>query len=187
MLVCHFTRARSNQVSFAPIKDVRIDNEGTLRLGWWKGNEKMKHLSIKLEKPADPSKAIALLGHSFDVKRGSILEGSLRLPKDKDAQRSGLYIECLNNRGAAVLVDSAGVAELGPMQAHGTGFKAEKRIDREMKFGAPTRFRLLVKGSLMEFYLDDILIESFALPGNATGRIGLINALDTMGTLKAWR
>ena len=187
MLVCHFTRARNNQVSFAPIKDVRIDNEGTLRLGWWKGNEKMKHLSIKLEKPADPSKAIALLGHSFDVKRGSILEGSLRLPKDKDAQRSGLYIECLNNRGAAVLVDSAGVAELGPMQAHGTGFKAEKRIDREMKFGAPTRFRLLVKGSLMEFYLDDILIESFALPGNATGRIGLINALDTMGTLKAWR
>jgi hypothetical protein len=38
----------------------------------------------------------------------------------------------------------------------------------------------------MEFYLDDILIESFALPDNATGRIGMINAVETMGTLKAW-
>jgi hypothetical protein len=38
----------------------------------------------------------------------------------------------------------------------------------------------------MEFYLDDILIESFALPANASGRIGLINAEDAMGTLKAW-
>ena len=62
----------------------------------------------------------------------------------------------------------------------------EKRVDREMTFRSPAVFRLLVKGSLMEFYLDDILIESFALPANATGRIGLINAVDTMGTLKAW-
>jgi len=35
------------------------------------------------------------------------------------------------------------------------------------------RFRLLLKGTLMEFYLDDILIESFALPANASDRIGL--------------
>ena len=85
-----------------------------------------------------------------------------------------------------MLIDSTGVAELGPMKADGTGFKAEKPVDREMTFGSPAAFRLLVKGSLMEFYLDDILIESFALPANATGRIGLINAVDTMGTLKAW-
>ena len=79
-----------------------------------------------------------------------------------------------------------GVSESGPMKADGTGFKAEKRVDREMAFGSPAAFRLLVRGSLIEFYLDDILIESFALPANSTGRIGLINAEDTMGTLKAW-
>lgn len=73
------------------------------------------------------------------------------------------------------------------MKPDATGFKAEKRVDREMKFGEPARFRLLLKGSLMEFYLDDILIESFALPADATGRVGLINALDTMDTLKAWK
>jgi hypothetical protein len=88
--------------------------------------------------------------------------------------------------GVGLLIDSTGVAELGPMKADGTDFKAEKRVDREMKFRSSAVFRLLVKGSLTEFYLDDILIESFALPANATGRIGLINAEDTMGTLKAW-
>jgi hypothetical protein len=194
MLVCHFTRARDNQVSFAPLKDVRIDNEGTLRLGWWKGNEKMKHLSIQVENPADPSKAVAMLGNTFDTKKGIILEGSLRLPKDKDAPRSGLFIECVNNQGAGVLVDSAGVADLGSMQADGTVLEIKelkkrdlKRVDREMTFTNPARFRLLLKGSLMEFYLDEFLIESFALPGKATGRIGVINSADTAATLKAWK
>ena len=39
----------------------------------------------------------------------------------------------------------------------------------------------------MEFYLDDILIESYALPAQASGGIGLINSIDTLGTLKAWK
>ena len=203
MLVCHFTRARDNQVSFAPLKDVRIDKEGTLRLGWWKGNEKMKHHAIKLEQADDTSKTVVMLGNSFDVKDGTILEGILRLPKDAGAPRSGLYIECVNNQGAGVLVDHAGVAELSSMQADGTVLKIEelknrkkrkkrknldlKHVDREMSFSSPARFRLILKGSLMEFYLDDILIESYALPAEASGRIGLINSTDTLETLKAWK
>ena len=204
LLACHFTQARDVQVSFAPIKDVRIDNEGTLRLGWWKENEKMKHQSIAVKKPVDPNAAVALLGNSFDTKQGIILEGTLKLPKAKESPRCGVYIECttdlgvydngvlidstgVTELGVGVLIDSTGVAELGPMKADGTGFKMEKRVDREMTFGSPAAFRLLVKGSLMEFYLDDILIESFALPANATGRIGLINAEATMNTLSAWK
>ena len=124
--------------------------------------------------------------YTFDTKQGIIMEGTLRLPQAKDSARCGVYIECTNDLGAGLLIDSTGVAELGPMNADGTGFTAEKHVDREMTFGSPAAFRLLVRGSLMEFYLDDILIESFALPANATGRIGLINAVDTMGTLKAW-
>ena len=153
--------------------------------------------SIKVEKPDDTSNTIAMLGNSFDVKEGTVLEGDLRLPEDQDARRSGLFIECGNNQGAAVLVDHAGVAELGSMQADGTVLKIEepkkskhpdlKRVDREMTFTNPARFRLLLKGSLMEFYLDDILIESYALPAQASGGIGLINSIDTLGTLKAWK
>ncbi|MDA7630371.1 SUMF1/EgtB/PvdO family nonheme iron enzyme, partial [bacterium] len=158
MLACHFTQARDVQVSFAPIKDVRIDHEGALRFGWWKENEKMKHRPIAVERPLDSKAAVALLGNSFDTKQGIILEGTLKLPKAKDSPRCGVYIECKNNLGVGVLIDSTGVAELGPMKADGKDFKAEKRVDREMTFDSPAAFRLLLRGSLMEFYLDDILI-----------------------------
>ena len=58
-----------------------------------------------------------------------------------------------------------------------------------MRFGRPARFRLLLKDSLLEFYLDDILIECFSLPARATGRLGLITGGDpgAIGTLRAWR
>ncbi|MFT6178123.1 MAG: hypothetical protein ACJAQT_001683 [Akkermansiaceae bacterium] len=107
-----------------------------------------------------------MLGNTFDTKQGILMEGTLRLPKAKDSARCGVYIECTHDLGAGLLIVSTGVAELGPMKADGTGFKSEKRVDREMKFGSPAAFRLLLKGSLMEFYLDDILIESFALPAH---------------------
>jgi len=75
------------------------------------------------------------------------------------------------------------------MKADGTGFKAEKRIDRQMPFRRPAAFRLLLKQSLLEFYLDDILIECSSLPASATGRIGLIPAAskDAFKDLRAWR
>jgi hypothetical protein len=85
------------------------------------------------------------------------------------------------------------VAELGPIKANGGDFEISernkrdlKRVDREMTFANPAKFRLLLRGPLMEFYLDDILVESFALPANANGRIGLIHSAETLGTLKAW-
>ncbi len=54
-----------------------------------------------------------------------------------------------------------------------------------MTFGRPARFRLLVKHSLIEFYLDDILIECYSLPQDATGRIGLIGGGEAIGKLRA--
>jgi hypothetical protein len=197
MLVCHFIRDRNGEVSFAPLKNARIDAEGTLRLGWWKGNEKMKRAAIAVQPFGDTSKAIDMLGHPFDPSKGIILEGTLRLPKGEWEKRSGLYIECGDREGAGVLIDHSGVAELGSIQANGEDFQISernkrgkkqnpKRVDREMAFANPAKFRLLLKGPLMEFYLDDILIESFALPANPTGRIGLVNSAETLGTLKAW-
>jgi hypothetical protein len=123
MLVCHFLHDRNGEVSFAPLKDVRIDGEGTLRLGWWKGNEKMKRAAIAVQPSGDTSKAIAMLGHQFDPSKGIILEGALRLPKGEGEPRGGLYIECGDRGGAGVLIDHSGVAELGSLQANGEDFK----------------------------------------------------------------
>lgn len=188
MLVCHFSKSRSG-VHFAPLKEARVDEDNILRLAWWKGNEKLKHEPIAIVKPADSNEVLlTMLGNSFDMKQGIIVEGALRLPQKKGAPRCGLYVECKGNRGAAVLVDDAGLAEIGELQGDGTGFRAGYAVNREMTFGAPAKFRLLAKGSLMEFYLDDVFVGCMGLPDEATGRIGLINQEGKIvDSMKAWK
>ena len=116
------------------------------------------------------------------------MEGDLVLPSEGRPSR-GLYVECEPGSGAAILIRSDGSAELGDIRADGAGYKVTFSEDRKMAFGQPAKFRLLLQQSLLEFYLDDILIECFSLPKSATGRIGLICGGDTgsITGLRAWR
>jgi len=189
VLVNHHSIARNGQVYFGTLKATVLDEEGTLRLAWWKGNEKMKAEPLDVRPPAagaGTDARVAMLQTTFDADKGMMLEGTLALPETEDQPRRGLYIECGKDIGAAILLNAAGAAELGPVRADGSGFKAEKTVDREMAFGKPAKFRLLLEHSLLEFYLDDILIECFSLPQNATGRTGLIGT-DAIRQLSAWQ
>jgi hypothetical protein len=131
---------------------------------------------------------VALLETEFDARHGLVLEGTLKLPVAKESSPVGLFLAQRGDSGTAILVHAGGNTELGPMRSDGTGFKAENRIDREWKFGARVRFRLLLKGSLLEFYLDDLLMQCYSLPQKATGRIGILPASDpaALTALKAW-
>jgi len=181
--VNHHSIARDGEVYLAPLKQAVVGDEGILRLGWWSGNEKMKHEEIDV-KPlvSDSDTAIVMLENTFDVDQGVILEGEMTLP-------NGLYIECEQDQGVAIMIGSDGAAELGQINRDGSGFQSEKQVDREMSFGEPARFRLLLEHSLLEFYLDDILIECFSLPGRTTGRIGVLRSDDSydLGQLQAWQ
>jgi len=186
VLVNHHSIARNRQVSFGLLKSTVVDEEGTLRLGWWKGNEKLKEGArvVELSDPAAKQGApIAMLEKALELNDGVILEGRLTLPASEQSKPVGLYVSCGQDAGSAILVDAGGRAELGPMKADGSGFKAEKRVDRQMDFGPKPLFRLVLKNSLLEFYLDGILIECFSLPADADGRIGLIGEARD---LKAW-
>ncbi|HUT24167.1 MAG TPA: LamG-like jellyroll fold domain-containing protein, partial [Sumerlaeia bacterium] len=100
LLVNHHSIARHGPVYFAPLKSTVVDAEGTLRLGCWKGNEKMKHEAIGVKAPVGGAetgggdRSIVMLDNTFDVRQGIILEGALALPEKKGAPRRGLYIEC---------------------------------------------------------------------------------------------
>lgn len=192
MLVNHHSIARDGWVYFAPLKSTVIEDDGTLRLGWWKRNEAFKGEVVPVQAAAregNESGMIAMLGNSFDVDTGLVMEGSITLPQTEQPQPVGLYVECGKNQGAAVLIGANGAAQLGKMEGNGSGFAMEKQVDREMQFGNPARFRLLVRHSLLEFYLDDILIECFSLPTTATGRIGLIHgeSRKAINDLRVWQ
>ena len=67
--------------------------------------------------------------------------------------------------------------------------QVQQRVDREMTFGSPARWRIVLEDCLAELYLDDILVECFSLPASATGRIGLIDGgePDTLRNLRKWK
>jgi hypothetical protein len=184
LLVNHHCMSRNRGIFFAPLKSAAVDEEGTLRLGWWKGNEKLKHVAIDVQVP-DTWGEITMLGNTFEITKGLIVEGTLNLAGQSEDRR-GLYVECSGGTGAAILLDQAGRAEIGPIRPDGTGFKADETVDREMALGQTTRFRLLAKHSLIECYVNDVLIECYSLPQDATGRIGLIGGSEAFGELRAW-
>jgi hypothetical protein len=176
LLVNHQSIPRAPRTCrFAPLKVAQVDAEGTLRLAYWKGNEKAKGDSVPIESAAGntPAAPIAMISPALDAQRGCILEGAM--PLDAAAgNRSGLYIEFAPGKGTAIICRKDGVTELGTIDKDGTNFKPEMRIDRQMHFGPTARFRLLLQQCLLEFYLDDILIQCYSLPANATGRVGVI-------------
>lgn len=191
LLVCHHTIARSTygKVSVGLLKGTNFDDAGTLRLTWWRGNEVLKHKPVTVPPfAAGGDGPIRMLSRKFDAVSGFVLEGKLQLPTPLGAPR-GLYIEHGKGMGTAILFKSEGRAELGSMAADGTGFRPEKTVDREMRFGEPAEFRLLLQDALMEIYLDDFLIECYSLPAPATGRIGVIpgNQRNSIFDLKAWK
>jgi len=149
MLVNHHSIARDRKVYFGTLKATVIDGEGTLRLAWWKPNEKMKHHAVEVEVPPgrQAQSALTMLENSFDTTAGVILEGTLKLPAAKDSKPVGLFISHGEGDGMAIVVHAGGVTEFGPMRSDGTGFRAEKRVDREWKFGPAARFRLLLKAA----------------------------------------
>ena len=191
MLVNHHSMAAGG-VFFAPLKRAVVDPEGTLRLAWWEGNEKLKHEAINVKQsPPGPRQAspIAVLENVFDSRNGLVLEGTMSLPASADARPRGLYLDSGDGKGTAIYVGPGGVSRIGPVSADGSGFVCKERTDREANFGATARFRLLSKGPLLEFYLNDFLMHCYGMSKEATGRIGMIGggSQDAIRDVKAWR
>jgi hypothetical protein len=174
-------------VFFAPLKKAIVDPEGTLRLVWWEGNEKLRKDPLPIRLPPPAASGIAMLLDVFDTACPLVLEGKIRLPASPAEPPAGLYLEHAAGAGTAILVGPKGVTQFGAIQANGSGFKAADRVDRELPFGPTADFRLLMKHSLLEFYLNDHLIQCYSLPQAPTGHIGLIGVGNVVSSVEAWR
>lgn len=183
MLVTHHCIARDGQVYAAPFTRAVVDDEGTLRLCWWPGNERMKRLPVPVAVMKRDASPVAMFGTVFDAAGGVILEGTLALPAAESRSLNGLYVECANGEAVAIVLSSDGTVQVGPIQTDGSGYRPDKKANREVSFRGTVPFRLLLEHSLIQFYLDDILMEGYSLPLNATGRIGLMGEAIV---LRAW-
>jgi len=191
VLVNHHSVARDGRVWFAPLKAAVVDTEGTLRLAWWPGNERLKRRRVPLRLPRGQTgdRAPLWLTGTLPADEGIVIEGLVGVPEDAAEEGMGLRIPSVEGGSMDVRVRARGVTEFGPSPAAAAAFVPEQRVDREMRVGPEARFRLLIKGPLMEFYLEDVLIGCFSLPSEASGRLALLP--DAGGRVardvRAWR
>ena len=161
-------------VCMAPLKRAVWDDEGTLRLKWWERNEEAKARQVNLESP--------LIETAFDLAETLIVEGVMSLTSSP----IGIYLQGTNGRGTGFLVRADGGVECGDIDDAGTGFERKGHVDRELALEHQAEFRLLRRGRLTEFYLNDYLMHCYCLPARGTGRIDLIGPAADFHDVQAW-
>jgi hypothetical protein len=157
-----------------PLKRAVWDDEGTLRLKWWTGNEKGKCRRV----PVEPQ----LWDTAFDPKETLILEGEMLLASNP----TGLYLQGAGDKGTGFLVYRNGRVEYGDICRDGAGFEKKGYVDRDLVFADTARIRLIRRGRITEFYLDDHLMQCYCLPEQGTGRISVIGSAANLRQLAAW-
>ncbi len=174
VLVNHHTLAKGKlsdpdfETYLAPLKRAVV-LDGGLYLTWWHGNDR-----LKVREVAAPVTTKSPL--SFDADVGVVLEGVVKFP-------GSLFISHEDGGGTKILVDVGGVTEIGPATQDGATFTCEERVDRKAVFGNHSRFCLLLRRTMLEFYLDDLLIQCYTMNKTASGSISCQNLVD----LRLWQ
>lgn len=183
VLVSHVATTCRGEAWLAPLKGLRVGDDGSAWLTYWPGNDALcgERLAVALEPAMQSPEGMraALLDRRLEADGGILLEGRWTgLPTQvSDAfLGGGLYVETEEGSGEGILVPMVGQALAGPMRAGGATLRLEDAVDRELPYRETAAFRLLLRGELVELYLDDVLMCSIGLPGPATGRLGLVTA-----------
>ncbi len=186
ILVNHQVMTRSDQRYFAPLKQAVVDTSGTFRLKYWPQNDLLMGTRIDLgTQQADAP--LTLFDPSVDGREGLILEGEIS-GLSAPASGAGFYFEQTPGAGTAVVIGSGGQAEFGQMQIDSRAFSREDHVDRHLEHANTARFRLFVRHSLIELYLNDVFIQAFSLPDDWTGRMGLLGTQgQAITTLSAYK
>lgn len=147
---------------------------------------------------------VAVLDSALDFSKGVAIEGTIQATcRDRrlGAPSAGLYLEEQPGEGTAILLHGYGRTEIGKMTlAEGLTFAPEDVIGPGCAAPAgiaPHRdhaFRLLARANMFEFYLDDMLVQTFNTThepggiGRTPVRLGFIaqNGQGLFGDVKAW-
>ena len=195
VLANHFLFTRSLKAWLAPLKKAVLDDEGHLRLDYWPGNEAMKGSRVAVS-PSPQALfgrdeiTVQPLDGQFDLVRGVVVEGTLKIQTNgKGQERCGLYIEETTEQGTAVMVGIDGKSQLGTLKlGDAISFEPEEFVEAGTTPDCEHTFRLLTRQYMLEFYVDDRLIQCYSIPERSTGRIGLVMQGEPalIGNLKAW-
>lgn len=152
-----------NAISYlAPLKKARMIDD-VLYFAWWPGNDRLK--GKKAERDSSGNQALR-----FEPSQGIVLEGELELP-------GSLSIGSSDGVRTEIRTNEKGIVEIGIVDPT-AGFTCQERIDREIAFGARPRFRLLLRHSMLEFYLEDLFVQCYTMENPPDGTISCQSASE---------
>jgi hypothetical protein len=159
-----------------------------------------RHSILRTEVPT----TVSILDTAFDFNRGVVIEGTIQATcRDRRlvAPSVGFFLQENASAGTAILLHAYGRTEIGQMTlADRVEFHPEDTIGPGCAAPAGIlphanhSFRLLIRKNMFEFYLDDMLVQTFNTThapgsiGTTPQRIGFIaqNGQGLFGNLKAW-
>jgi hypothetical protein len=187
-LVNHFYT--NGTIFAAPIKAIDIDHEGIMRLKWWKNNDNLKATPVETKlvaAGAGYTPSIRMLDQNLDLGRTSVIEGEVDLSRQRPEDGGqGIFFDSGNGQGQCLLLARDKV-RFGEIKADGSSLKIQQTSTRDMEFGPTVSFRLLVRADMMEFYLNDYLMNLKRIKCN--GKIGLIDteAESSFKNIRVWQ
>lgn len=211
LLLNHHTVARKwgDPIFFAPLKAVHCDAAGVLTLRWWAANQVLKGsprpvvldgcsvygLQLGQWEVEDgrlrltaAAAGLAILPVKYDLVRGVILEADLAFQSVHGPLNSlGLFIEGQPaNNGTVLLAQSDGRLAVGTY--NGYAFKPEDAKPLPFAPGRSTHWRLLLRDTHLELYVDDALIQCYTLAHMPSGRLGLVieAGTATVENVRVW-
>jgi hypothetical protein len=171
LLVNHHVITRSDERFFAPLKTATL-TKGELQLCYWPRNDLAKgpqqHHAPTLDTNAEHN-GVRLLEPTLP-QNGSFVECKVR---HVDEGSIGLYLEHEDAMGTLVRMSAQGVVEIGTLNRATMTFHQEEKVDRQLD-ARDYEVRMLVRGSLLELYLNDVFIQCFSMPAKGTGKLGFL-------------
>lgn len=185
-----------------PLRKPFVDRDGSLRLGWWNGNEALKGKSLGLKKSvlsldAANRYAVSYLEEMFRSERGFIVEGTICARPSAANASAGFALNEGDDKAMATLM-GVGAAQgretnIGKLEVAAGTFNILDRTGKHcatvtgIEPGREHTFRLLSRSSLFELYIDDRLMQTYAYNPGA-GRVGFAvhNAQAEFKSLRVW-
>jgi hypothetical protein len=176
----------------APLKKV-VTSDALMSLRWWEGKSALKgqRLDAALEHArgrglsAPPqANAEAASFHApaggqlelpavLDLRCGIVFEATLRCaPDDKPLSGAGILIGSGGPwEGTLALADSSNQFVVGPYNGYAFRAADSKPLSNAT---ATRRWRVLIRNTLVEYYLDDQFVQAYTLPSPPSGRLALV-------------
>jgi len=168
-----------------PLNVAHVDEEGTLRATYWKGNDAMKDRVVPVKFVAADGGLPRMIEQKIAVRDGCVLEATYAFPDDDATTTPCLFIDCQSGERVAVQVRTNGTTEMGVLSKDGRTLDVRHRVNRLISLGKTARVRLMLKDSLFAVYLNDVLMDYFPMSSMANGRLGVSSGLRDIGVWTA--